>query len=217
MDAKRSGGGLRRLASATALVAGLLLAGCYPGGPESASDVGTVVTVRSPGADFQGLTTYAMRDTVYEIKLEGQESEPLDRSLQLVILAELRAQMEAAGFVDVSNVAEANPDTVDVWLGAGAVQSDVWYYYSYGWGYWGGWCCYYPPYVGVGSFTQGSVVWQMVDVRDASEQDPPDAIWLSGLNGIVQSSNAANEGAVRNGIRQAFAQSPYIQAAPAGQ
>jgi len=176
-----------------------------------------VVTVRSPGADYQGLTNYAMRDEVYEIKLEGQESEPLDASLQRVILAELRAQMEAAGFVDVSDVADANPDTVDVWLGVGAVQSDVWYYYSYGWGYWGGWCCYYPPYVGVGSFTQGSVVWQMVDVRNASEQDPPDAIWLSGLNGIVQSSNAANEGAVRNGIRQAFAQSPYIQAAPAGQ
>ena len=217
MNATRRMRFCHRLLLAAALGGGLLLVGCYPGGPESASDVGTVVTVKTPGADFQGLLRYAMRDTVYEIKLEGQESDPLSRELQMVILAELRAQMAAAGFEDVSEAAETDPSIVDVWLSAGAVQSDVYYYYSYGWGYWGGWCCYYPPYVGVGSFTQGSVIWQLLDVRNASEETPPVAIWLAGLNGVVQDATAANEAAIQNGIRQAFAQSPYIQASPAGQ
>ena len=155
-----------------------------------------------------------MRDTVYVLDLEGVDSEPLDDQYDSVILEELRAQMANAGFIDVT------PDTatadVHVWLSVGAVQTEVWYYW-YDWGYWGGWCCYYPPYVGVGSFEKGSVIWQLVDVRGASEQNPPEAVWLAGINGAVQSSAATNANAIRAGIGQAFQQSPYIQAAPSGQ
>ena len=202
-----------RLLPAAAIVVAALLVGCYPGGPESASDLGMVVTARNPGADLQGLGTFAMRDEVYVLEAPGGGGEPIDARFNPVILQELRSQMTAAGFQDVT------PDTAtvdpDLWLGVGAVQTEVWFYW-YDWGYWGGWCCYYPPYVGVGSFEKGSVVWQLVDVRNAGQQEPQ-AVWLAAINGAVQDSNTATEAGIRKGIGQAFTQSPYIQASPSGQ
>ena len=47
---------------ALALVLGL--AACYPGGPEDLGDIGVVVTIKDPQANFSGLMTYAMEDTV---------------------------------------------------------------------------------------------------------------------------------------------------------
>lgn len=203
------------LLAATALAAALLVVGCYPGGPESYSDLGLVVTAKNPDAQYAGLQNFAMRDWVYALTGPNGEGDPHDRRYDPVILDELRARMVAAGFVDVT-ADTANPDTVDVWLSVGAVQNTVWYYW-YDWGYWGGWCCYYPPAVGVGNFEKGSVVWQLVDVREATAQADPSAVWLAGINGVISGSASDNSDGIRRGIRQAFVQSPYIHGSPAGQ
>jgi hypothetical protein len=202
------------LLTAAALTAALLVVGCYPGGPESYSDLGLIVTAKNPDAQYAGLLNFAMRDTVYALTGPSGEGDPHDRDYDRVILDELRAQMIAAGFNDVT----ADTATVDVhaWLSVGAVQNTVWYYW-YDWGYWGGWCCYYPPAVGVGNFDKGSVVWQLVDVREAGAQVDPSAVWLAGINGVISGSAPANSDGIRRGIRQAFDQSPYIHASPAGQ
>ena len=122
-------------------LAALLMVGCTPGGPDSESDLGMVVTSSIPGADYAGLLTFAMADSVLILDVDDSTAEPIDPTYNEVIIEELRAQMVAAGFQDVS------PDTAtvtpDVWLVCGAVQSEVWYYcYDYGYGYWWG---YYPP------------------------------------------------------------------------
>ena len=194
-------------------VAGLLLAGCTPGGPESESDLGMVVTAKVPGADYSGLMTFAMADSVLILDSDDSSAEPINPTFNPVILEELRAQMVAAGFQDVS------PDTAtvtpDVWVVCGAIQSEVWYY-DYGYGYWWG---YYPPPPTVQNFTQGTILWQLMDMRGVQgggSNETIASIWVAGINGALQDSNNATESGIRSGISQAFTQSSYIQASPAG-
>lgn len=196
-------------------LAALLMVGCTPGGPDSESDLGMVVTSSIPGADYAGLLTFAMADSVLILDVDDSTAEPIDPTYNEVIIEELRAQMVAAGFQDVS------PDTAtvtpDVWLVCGAVQSEVWYYsYDYGYGYWWG---YYPPPATVQNFTQGTVLWQLMDMREVQGGGGDDTIaliWLAGINGALQKSESTTESGIRTGIRQAFTQSSYIQASPAG-
>ena len=49
---------------ALALAAALTLAACYPGGPEDLGDIGVALTQFDSNANFTGLRTYAMEDTV---------------------------------------------------------------------------------------------------------------------------------------------------------
>ena len=107
-----------------------------------------------------------------------------------------------------------------LWLSVGAVESETWVYW-YSWPYYGGypgWGGYYPPYVSGASFQQGTVIWQLHDLRGIDNPQDPEAIpplnWIGALNGALQKSTT--EANVRNGIKQAFAQSPYIAAQPAG-
>ncbi len=211
----------RAMTGLVAILLAVLLAACYPGGPEETSDLGAVVTARVPGADYTGLATFALEDTVIVLKLDDSSAEPIDPSYNPVILAELRAQMVAAGFQDVT------PDTAtvtpDVWLVVGAVQAEVWFYW-YNWGYYGGWWGpgwgYYPPSGGTGSFQNGTVLWQLLDLRDVDPGAPdqePAPIWMGGLNGVVSGSHGTNESGIRKGIDQAFYQSPYIKGTPAKQ
>jgi hypothetical protein len=204
--AARRGGGLL-------LVGGLLLglAACTPGGPESASDTDLTITVQVPEANYTGLTYYSLDETVYDLTPDGQQSNPLPQETQDRIIAQLRAQMTAAGYQEVG----APPDPpAQVRLIVGAVQSEVWFYY-YGWGgyYRPGW--YYPPYVGTGSFEVGSVLWQMLDLRNVAAGADPDPIWMAGMNGILSNSTSTNLSRLDAGISQAFRQSPYIKAGQA--
>jgi hypothetical protein len=196
------------------VVLALGLAGCYPGGPESLGELSTVITVKNPDADFTGLRNYAMIDKVFEIDA-GDDSEPLDPRYEDTILEEIQAQMEAAGFARVDTSATQD---IDVYLQVGAVVREVWVYW-YDWGYYPGYPGYpgyYPPTVGVASFEQGSIVWQFSDVRELQDPGNEDAKailnWVGGINGAVANTTSTNEAGIRNGIRQAFAQSPYIVA-----
>ena len=209
----------RKAGTLAALVAALVLglAACYPGGPESLGELGIVLTLKNPQGDFSGLMTYAMEDTVMELRKPGDDSsEPIHPIFNPIILEELHAQMENAGFDPV----DPTLNKPDVWLSVGAVESEVWLYY-YSWPYYGypGWGYYYPPYVGATSFQQGTVIWQLHVLRDIDPSDPdaePPLNWVGSINGALDSKASSTEASIREGIRQAFAQSPYIAAQPAG-
>ena len=201
-----------------ALVLGL--AACYPGGPENLGDLGIVLTLKSPEANFAGMMTYAMEDTVAELKKPGDDSSiPIDPQFNPIILDELQVQMEKAGFTRELDPAANKPD---VWLSVGAVESEVWVYW-YSWGYWGGypgWGGYYPPYAGATSFQQGTVIWQLHDLRGIDDPTNPDSKpplnWIASINGALQSNTSTTASDLRSGIQQGFTQSPYIAAQPAG-
>jgi len=197
----------------------LLLAGCYPGGPESLDDLGLVVTQKNPKANHTGLLTYAMEDTVVELNdPNASSSEPLDRQFDQVILEEIQTQLADAGFRRV----DYERERPDAWVRVGAVQSEVWVYW-YSWGYRGGyWGSGYGgpsyPSMNTASFTQGTVTWELLDLRgvpDPIPEDPDPVVnWVAAINGALQGSSTTETG-IQNGIQQAFTQSPYIEAAPA--
>lgn len=198
-----------------ALAVVVLVAGCYPGGPEELSDLGLVITQRNPDANYSGMLTYAMEDTVVPLSDPNVTSpEPLDSQYTQVILEEIQAQLADAGFQRV----DQTTTRPDAWVRVGAVQSTVWVYWS-DWGYYGGFWGggYYPSYPSGGtfSFEQGTVTWELLDLRglpDPIPEDPePVTNWLAGINGALQGSQTTEDG-IRTGIRQAFDQSPYIQA-----
>lgn len=208
------------VAAAMALVLGL--AACYPGGPEDLGELGVVVTFKDPAGDFNNLMTYAMEDTVVELKRPDDDSStPVDPQFNPTILEALRGQMESAGFRRIDNP-DNGANKPDVWLSVGAVESEVWVYW-YNWGYWGGypgWGGYYPPYIGSASFQQGTVIWQMHDLRGVDNPSDPDAqpplSWVGTLNGALSSKASTTHAEIRSGIKQAFVQSPYITAGGAG-
>lgn len=192
------------------------LPGCYPGGPETLDELGLVMTIRNPDLSFAGLMTYAMEDTVVGLG----EGDPIDIQFNPTILEALQDNMAARGFTREMDPQNNKPD---LWLAVGTVESTVWFQW-YDWGYWGGYYPpgwgggYYPPVTGVGSFQQGSVVWQILDLRDVqlpiTDETKPPAMWLGGINGAIKSSDQANHAAITEGIGKAFAQSPYLIAAP---
>ena len=211
----------RKAGILVALVAALVLglAACYPGGPESLDELGIVLTLKNPDGNFSNMMTYAMEDTVVELKRPDDESsEPIDTRFNAVILEELQGQMANAGFTRESDPAANKPD---MWLSVGAVESEVWLYY-YSWGYYGGypgWGWYYPPYVGTTTFQQGTVIWQLHDLRGIDPGDPdaePPLNWVGSINGALSSTASTTESGISEGIQQAFTQSPYIAAQPAG-
>ncbi len=195
------------------------LAACYPGGPENLDELGIVLTLKNPEGDFTDMMTYAMEDTVVALIKDGDTSSvAIDPQFNPIILEELQTQMKNVGFSREMDPASNKPD---VWLSVGAVESEVWLYW-YTWGYYGypGWGWYYPPYVGTTSFQQGTIVWQMHDLRGIDDPTDPEAepplIWVGSINGALSNTASSTEADIRGGIRQGFVQSPYIAAQPAG-
>jgi hypothetical protein len=196
------------------------LAACYPGGPENLGDIGIVLTLKNPEGNFSGMMTYAMEDTVVELKKpDDDSSQPINPQFNPLILEELQTQMAKAGFAREMDPAANKPD---VWLSVGAVESEVWLYW-YSWGYYGGypgWGGYYPPYVGATSFQQGTIVWQLHDLRGIDDPTDPDAKpplnWVGSINGALQKNTSTTASDISSGIQQGFAQSPYITAQSAG-
>jgi hypothetical protein len=216
MDMKRNYRRPSGILAGLALALILGLAACYPGGPENLGDIGVVVTFKNPQGNFSGLVTYAMEDTVVALlDPNDSSSQPIDPRFNPAILDEIQTQLANAGF---TRIADPDPgaNKPDVWISVGAVETETWVYW-YSWGYWGGypgWGGYYPPYVGTASFQQGTLIWQMHDLRDVEDPTDPGAEpllnWIGALNGAIQ--NTTTEATIRNGIKQAFSQSPYIAA-----
>jgi hypothetical protein len=85
------------------------------------------------------------------------------------------------------------------------------YYPCYWWGYWGypSYGCYYP-YAWVSTYTTGTEVTQISDLKNA----PPDGgaiedLWAALGYSVLQNTPTNSTNAV-NSINQAFAQSPYL-------
>ena len=85
-----------------------------------------------------------------------------------------------------------------------------------GGGWWGGGCyyCGYPPSVSIQRYDIGTVVLDMVDLRQLvngafNSSDVP-IIWVAVNRGLISSSSSFNKERTVKGIDQSFEQSPYL-------
>ncbi len=202
------------LASVALTVVAALIS-CYPGDQLTTEEADVVVTLFDEQTDFSTLTSYAMPDTIIHLVADSS-SEDIRRDFDDEILAQVESEMAAKGFTR-----ESDPANADAFMLISATTREQVGYTGYPWGgYWGwylpyppgwGWG-YYPWYGGGGTiytYRSGTVFMQLLDPAQAdSTQAKIPTVWIGAINGLVQ-GNAIEE-RVSDGIRQAFAQSPYL-------
>jgi hypothetical protein len=200
-----------------------LVVGCAAPPPDSERvDESIVITKHAPGVDFGSYQTYYLRPEILSYDDE-HEPEPIDEETAEGLIEQTRKNLEARGYVE-ADMAEAE-------LGVQVMYTDkitttYWCYYwwdPYYWGYpgWGYYPYYGCDYSAWKSSMLGTVI---VDLKQALEGNPDlgqggeggqssppsdllPGIWFSGVYGASLSSKEA-----RDGIDQAFKQSPYLRA-----
>ena len=193
-------------------VAGL---SCYRDYGLTTADYDMVLTLADPDAIFSNYSTYAMPDTVIHPVPDGV-TDDLTRAFDSQIISDVARNMDALSYTRITDTTQ----TVDVVVLISATKSDwqVSGWYPGGWWGWypwypgGGW---YPGYPGYGysySFSTGTILITMID----PEKWDPNAIangpvWGGALNGLIGDTRAGVSTRIRNGINQAFAQSPYLR------
>jgi hypothetical protein len=187
------------------------LSACYPGGPTSADDRDSVVTVFDQSADFGGIRTYAMPNEI----LVPEDSEEISDEAEAFILGEVAKNMEQAGYTRELNP-EQNPADAVVLVTANRSRNYYgWVSYpwwGWGWGWWGpGWGWGYP-WVSIGSYEVGTVFIELFDPdKPVTSDERFPAVWGAAMNGLLGSA-AGNQAFITQVVEQAFRQSPYLRA-----
>ena len=200
----------RTLGAALLFVAAFAFTSCYPDYGLTVTDYDAVSTYHKPDATFGGYATFFLIDTVQHPLPPGTDDD-ITRIYDQTILTSVAANMTAAGYVQTTNRL-----TADLVLQVSMTRQDYMVYYGWG-GYWGWGCCYYwppyyPPVYGY-SYTTGTIVVDMVDRIASDDAGQPVSIWMSILSGLAgQTTSTQTDSRIRNGINQAFQQSPYLSA-----
>ena len=211
----------RSIGVATSIgIATWLAASCAAPPPEEDRvDESIVVTKYAPGTDFGAFTTFHLRPEVLTVSDDRDGGlEPIDEAAAQPLLDLTAKNLESRGYVQVADPSEA--DLAVQLMYADVLNSTYWCYSWYDYYYWGypGWG-YYPYYGGCTTsvWKSNMLATVIVDQTDAKEdvsgagggpslgQLP--GVWFSGIYGV--SLNSADG---RDGINQAFKQSPYLRA-----
>jgi Domain of unknown function (DUF4136) len=189
---------------------GLLLAACHPSGAQYITDLDTVATTHDAAFDFATPTTYSLPDRVFFITDTDPGGNPdrLPPDLEQLILGTITNEMNALGYQKLSN-----PATADLTMTVGALKvTNVSYYYGYWCSYWAYYYpCYpyYPPVVGVSTYTVGTLLIDMAP-NGTSSGNQYRGVWTAVIRGIQTGNNNTDRTRIVNGISQAYIQSPYL-------
>ena len=212
---------MRRVWLMLVVVNGLLVSGC--GAPPPSDELikqSLVLTQYAPRVDFSVFRSFYLRPEIRALNDDGS-TETVDPDTAQPLLDATERNLIERGY---EPVAKADAELA-VELDYLAVVSTATWCYSWWdaayWGYpnWG----YYPYYGGCGSdvWRSGLLVTHVVDLTEA--QTSPSGgeggaggsgpmnvrgIWFSGIYGVDLDSRAA-----RDGVDQAFSQSPYFSSA----
>jgi hypothetical protein len=190
----------------------LLLASCYPQGPDYADDTDVVYTTYDQKYKFSDADKYARPDKiVMDVKIDDGDTiyEYMPDKFATPIFKAIDDNMTNLGYTRVP--ISASPDLL---LTPAAISSTTYFYsYWYDWwygGWYGGWGWYYPPYYTVSSYTTGSIIIAMADPNQAANSpiNKSQTVWVLAGNGLV--SYAYDISRVTDAINQGFKQSPYL-------
>ena len=202
-------------------VAGMLLTGCYPGdyGEGDLGDYDLVITNYDKDFNFVTAVTYSMPDSIVKIgSIDlGEDNsvgpDVVDPVYADPILASVRTQMNARGWVEVDEV--DNPDVII--LTSTMTTENIYYYYDPYYWYWYypyyGYGWYYPGYypgTSYTSFTSGSFLMQMTYPAGININDQIPVVWTGLINGVAEGTNAEIVARINQSIGTAFEQSPYL-------
>ena len=223
---------LRRMC--TLLPAVGLLAGTTVGCGDDDNDVVAVIptpvvrTVRDPSFSFTNLRTFAMPDTVAHFTAVTGTPLAVSREFDRTVLDQVKANLIARGYVQVTAPATVAPDFV-VLVGAtaatnyNAYATYSWYpYYGYysGWGWYApgftsDWTLIYPfyPTVGVTSFDRGTFLVTIVPTTTVNPLGRSiNGEWAGTATSLLDGNVTSTM--VQAAVDEMFIQSPYLTAAP---
>jgi hypothetical protein len=202
----------------------ILLSGClgYPDADERFDDE-IIITRHKEDVDFSEYKTFAISTQVIVFEEDDDEigREPLDQDLADQLIEATTENLEARGYTEVDK--DSDPDLgVTLSIVNGKVTGYYGSYWGSYWGYpyWG----YYYPYYYTYSYNTGTLITDMVDLKNAPDlpdplpppsEDPEnrlDVLWTGLVYGVLEDNPAANLQDALEGIDQTFKQSLYIQA-----
>ena len=187
-----------------------------------------VRTVRDPNFNFAPLRTFAMPDTVAHFAPLTGTPLVVSREFDRTVLDQVKANLIARGYVQVTAPATAAPDFV-VLVGAtaatnyNAYATYSWYpYYGYysGWGWYApgftsDWTLIYPfyPTIGVTSFDRGTFLVTIVPTTTVNPLGRSiNGEWAGTATSLLDGNVTTTM--VQAAIDEMFIQSPYLTAAP---
>ncbi len=191
-----------------------LLSGCYPEGAEFVDELDVAYTNYDPDFNFEVDYTYSLPDRVIDITDQNFNGnlEYIDKEFSDAILNSLRDNLNAIGWTEVDET-EEDPEIL---ITASAFSTTTLYFYD--WCYWdwyypgycGGWNWYYPGYSPgyVSGYTTGTVLVKMAAPAGVLNDQLP-VVWLCGLNGLLQGSDASIITRIETNIDQAFKHQPF--------
>ena len=198
----------------------LTVSSCYPGDVANVQQLDLVVTTHDETVVFTSFGTYAVLDSVVHLDFEDNNNDSLlTRDNDALILSRVAAGMEGLGYTEETDPDNNTPDVI-LLVGAFAVTARAYVSYSW-WDWWGwypGWGCCGPGYgwgypsVPVVLYDAGTLVITMVDPTTIeTDVNTLPVIWVAGIQGLLQGSDASISTRITDAIDQAFDQSPYLR------
>ena len=186
--------------------------GCYPGDITSVTELDIVLTLYDTTHVWIAPASFYLADTVVHMvdTVDTSNNVNLSRAFDNLIITETRDALLAYGYVEKTDPDSAQYFVTLTALGIRNWTVDVWYPYWpccwYGWGW------YYPPIYDVDTYETGTL---FIDMYDQNMVDSVgqriDRPWNALLNGLLGTSASLTQQRLQSGIRQAYAQSPYLK------
>ncbi|MFL9483701.1 DUF4136 domain-containing protein [Chitinophagaceae bacterium LWZ2-11] len=175
-----------------------------------------VVTNVDQNANFANYKTFYISDTLTYLSNTSTDTILFDNNAKQIVAA-IKQNMAARGFTFVPKSAQP-----DLGINAGIVKNtNAGYVYPGWWGGYPGWWDpwywgwpsypYYYPWTVAYVITSGSVIVDIVDLKNAARTKIIDVLWSDVSSGALGSDINGNLQRGINSINQAFAQSPYIK------
>lgn len=201
----------------------LIFSGCNSG-PEYYDELDLAITVKDENIDYSQYQTYVMPDSVVYLGPEGSD---LTNASRAFILNEIEDRFTEAGWTRQDSLDSNTTDViimvsvlknVSMNISAGWYSDWSWWY---GWGYYGGYPGgYYPGYPGyfccytaVYSFTEGTLLIEMLDPNNAvvvDEKVSMPLLWSGMVNGLAEGSKSGLNTRISNTLDRVFDDSPYL-------
>lgn len=221
--------GIHALASAGAVVSGWSLGGCADRGL-SVAEADVVLTIEDEGRNYSDYATFFLPDVIADLcpsedddaqqrgdggvggrggVIDPDDCNAADHRLDDALLDALREQMLALGYRE-----QDSPEDADLAFFLGVLARDDWvavsspgYCYPYGYYYWG---CWYPSYAHTYDLETNAYLIDLADTAE-TERGRVGSVWTAILQGLDEpSSEKTGAQRVRDGVEQAFEQSPYL-------
>jgi hypothetical protein len=174
----------------------------YPGDVERTQESLATITKYDVNANFTSYSTFYIDPSIYY--KDGNDSGYVNNESTAVVINQIIKNMTDRGYIQVQQ-----PVKPDLGIGVTMIKNtnvDVYYpYYPY-WGYWGGgyYYPYYPYYPYVTTYSVGTIIIDMMDVKNSTNNRMPE-VWSAVIRGLYTGTHTTSE--FQSTIDQAFTQS----------